>query len=347
MKFKKCTSLICAVTAFCLVFSACRMNKKSVAVSSDTVAMGSVVSITSYTYDEASGRQLNSEIIKQIQALDRLISKNDEAAELYKLNSASGEAVTVDKELYGYIENTVKLFSQSEGKLSASSGVLTELWGIDTDSFRLPTDDEIKNALPLCNDALLVLDGGNYSVKLADGQKLNLGAVGKGIACDKAVERLTLSSQASQGLVISVGGSVAVTGSRGDGKPWKIGVRNPFGTQNDYFAKLSIENNGFVSTSGSYEKSFEIDGKGYHHILDLTTGYPVETELVGVTVLAPSGFLSDALSTLCFALGEDASQKLLSEYSAQAVFVYGDKTVSVTDGLADSLEITDREFTVR
>lgn len=347
MKFKKCTSLICAVTAFCLVFSACRMNKKPVAVSSDTVAMGSVVSITSYTYDEASGRQLNSEIIKQIQALDRLISKNDEAAELYKLNSASGEAVTVDKELYGYIENTVKLFSKSEGKLSASSGVLTELWGIDTDSFRLPTDDEIKNALPLCNDALLVLDGGNYSVKLADGQKLNLGAVGKGIACDKAVEWLKLSSQASQGLVISVGGSVAVTGSRGDGKPWKIGVRNPFGTQNDYFAKLSIENNGFVSTSGSYEKSFEIDGKGYHHILDLTTGYPVETELVGVTVLAPSGFLSDALSTLCFSLGEEASQKLLSEYSAQAVFVYGDKTVSVTDGLADSLEITDREFTVK
>ncbi len=347
MKFKKCTSLVCAVTAFCLVFSACRMNEKSVAVSSDTVAMGSVVSITSYTYDEASGRQLNSEIIKQIQALDRLISKNDEAAELYKLNSASGEAVTVDKELYGYIENTVKLFSQSEGKLSASSGALTELWGIDTDSFRLPTDDEIKNALPLCNDALLVLDGGNYSVKLADGQKLNLGAVGKGIACDKAADWLTLSSQASQGLVISVGGSVAVTGSRGDGKPWKIGVRNPFGTQNDYFAKLSIENNGFVSTSGSYEKSFEIDGKNYHHILDLTTGYPVETELVGVTVLAPSGFLSDALSTLCFSLGEEASQKLLSEYSAQAVFVYGDKTVSVTEGLADSLEITDREFTVK
>ena len=347
MKFKKCTSLICAVTAFCLVFSACRMSEKTVAVSSDTVAMGSVVSITSYTYDEASGRQLNSEIIKQIQALDRLISKNDEEAELYKLNSASGEAVTVDKELYGYIENTVKLFSKSEGKLSASSGALTELWGIDTDSFRLPTDDEIKSALPLCNDALLVLDGGNYSVKLADGQKLNLGAVGKGIACDRAAEWLTLSSQASQGLVISVGGSVAVTGSRGDGKPWKIGVRNPFGTQNDYFAKLSIENNGFVSTSGSYEKSFEIDGKGYHHILDLTTGYPVETELVGVTVLAPSGFLSDALSTLCFSLGEEASQKLLSEYSAQAVFVYGDKTVSVTDGLADSLEITDREFTVR
>ena len=52
MKFKKRTSLICAVTAFCLVFSACRMNKKPVAVSSDTVAMGSVVSITSYTYDE-------------------------------------------------------------------------------------------------------------------------------------------------------------------------------------------------------------------------------------------------------------------------------------------------------
>jgi thiamine biosynthesis lipoprotein len=149
-------------------------------------------------------------------------------------------------------------------------------------------------------------------------------------------------------MVISVGGSIAVSGVRDDGKPWKIGVRNPFGNQNDYFAKLVISDSlAFISTSGSYEKQFEKDGKKYHHILDLTTGYPVDTDLVSVTVKADSGFLSDALSTLCFVLGENESLPILEKYNAEAVFVYADKTVSATDGISDSLEIVDGEFKLK
>ena len=347
MKILKSVPVICIFLAIIFVLSSCNSASEYIAVSSDNVAMGSVVSVTSYVFSEESGRQLNNEIFSKIQELDQLISKNDENAALYKLNSKSGEAVTVDKELYDYITRTVDVFSNSNGKLSASSGALTELWGIDTDSFRLPDDNEIQAAIPICDDSLIAFDGKAYSITLADGQKINLGAVGKGIACDKAVEWRLLSSQASGGLVISVGGSVAVSGSRKDGKAWNIGVRNPFGTQNEYFAKLSFDSDAFISTSGSYEKSFEKDGKTYHHILDLTTGYPVETDLVSVTVKADSGFLSDALSTLCFALGEEASMPILEKYGADALFVYSDKSVSATKKLADVLEIIDREFTLK
>ena len=65
-------------------------------------------------------------------------------------------------------------------------------------------------------------------------------------------------------------------------------MRDPFGTANDYFAVVSV-GDAFLSTSGTYEKQFTVDGKTYHHLLDLTTGYPAETTLCSVTVLAETG----------------------------------------------------------
>ena len=85
---------------------------------------------------------------------------------------------------------------------------------------------------------------------------------------------------------------------------------------------------GFVSTSGDYERYFEKDGRRYHHILDATTGYPAETDIISVTVVCDSGIVSDALSTACFILGEENSLDLLSEYNASAVFVDKDMNIS-------------------
>lgn len=101
---------------------------------------------------------------------------------------------------------------------------------------------------------------------------------------------------------------------------------------------------GFVSTSGLYEKYFEQDGKLYHHILDPGTGYPVDNDLVSVTVVCDSGALSDMLSTACFVLGWEGSQELLTHYNAGAVFIYKNKDVAVTENLKDRLTITAGDY---
>ena len=84
----------------------------------------------------------------------------------------------------------------------------------------------------------------------------------------------------------------------------------------------------------------------YHHILDATTGYPADSRLSSVTVICDSGLLSDALSTACYILGYNQSIELLNEYDAQAVFVFKDKTVRVTDGIKDRFTLTDESFVV-
>lgn len=347
------TLLACAVIVyFCFFY-----KPKLVKTQSSQVIMGSVVTVTTYTDTAENGEAEQTAVFDRIKALDSLISKNDKNAVLYKTNGLSGNENKIDAELFGYIKDTADIYSKSEGKLAVTSGALTEAWGIDTEDFRLPSVDEINAAKALCNDSLLTLDGDWLTVKTAEGQIINLGSVGKGIALDKALEAVDLSFD--QRAVVSVGGSIGLFGVEpsnilNKSKGWVVGIRDPYGNENDYFAKLcfkKLEYEGgpiiFISTSGSYEKTFEVDGKTYHHILDLTTGYPVETELVSVTVKADTGLLSDALSTLCFALGEEKSKSILDEYGASAVFVYGDKSVSVYGELENALEIVNSDYKLK
>ena len=347
MKSRKTAAVIIVILCLSLLLNCCASTEKSKSYQKSDVSMGSVVSIQLYTLGDADAEQVAQQMITKIKQLDTLISKNDENATLYKLNTHSGEAVATDEELVDYLLTVKEIYALSGGRLSVSSGALTELWGIDTDEFRLPSDEEINKALGLCDDSTVIIDKDELTVKTEKGQILNLGSVGKGIACDKAVEYFNYTSQSCQGAVISVGGSVAVIGSHDGKQDWAVGIRNPFGDVNDYFCVLTTQGGSFVSTSGSYEKTFEENGKTYHHILNLKTGYPADNGLVSVSVRADSGLLSDALSTMCFVLGREESEEILKKYSADAVFVYEDKSVYITDGIKDSVRLVSEEFTLK
>lgn len=271
-----------------------------------------------------------------------------EGSDIYRVNSSGEHGETVSSETYDELRTVCDVYSDSHGKAAALSGALTELWGFDTDEFRLPSEDEILSAKEKCGDDKLIFDDGK-KVYIPDGAKLNLGSAGKGIALDEAVKRIEeINSQGGKitGAVISVGGSVATYGLPKKGKSWNVGIRDPYKTENDYFAVLSLTD-AFISTSGDYEKRFTAeDGKTYFHILDLTTGYPVQTELTSVTIKAPTGLLSDALSTLCFILGKEESLPILEKYNADAVFVYKDRTVFATDGIKPYLKITNGDYSL-
>ncbi len=324
----------------------CACTRAPKTITQNAVSMGSVVTVKAYGDKEETLQTAADCVLSEIAALDEnVLSKTLDSSELYQLNhEAHTTGVKVSTELFQALSETKAIYAYSGGKAALASGALTSLWGMDTDEFRVPSADEIERARALCSDDTVTLSDDGF-VSFAEGQQLNLGSVGKGLACDKAVQVLRENGFGSSvtGAVVSVGGSVATLGEPEKGKQWTVGVRNPFGNANDYFATLSV-GDAFLSTSGTYEKQFTADSKTYHHLLDLTTGYPAETTLCSVTVLAQTGLQSDALSTLCFLLGEEASGEVLELYSAEAIFVYQDKTVSVTDGLQSAFRLTDESF---
>ena len=324
---------VCAALILLFSLSACRKN--AAPTESDGFGMGSFFSVKVYGGDEGLGR----EILTDAGRLESLISVTRTDSDLSRLiENGTG---TPDKETAALLKRSVDLGKETGGALDVTLGAVTALWGFSGEEPRLPAEADLKAALATAGLDNVVFSGDTVTLK--NGAKPDLGAVGKGAALDAAAAVLKGQKVSA---VVSFGGSVLLFGQKPGGGSWTVGVRDPKGDEASYFATLAFalqaDEAVFVSTSGSYEKTFTENGKTYHHILDPKTGYPVENDLVSVTAVASDGFLSDALSTALFVLGPgDRADALCKKYLTGAVFVYKDGTVSVTDGLADAFGLTE------
>ncbi len=300
----------------------------------------SYIAMGTLTKTQIQGRHahnISAEIKESIEGIESgCLSWRIESSDTARINSAPGEFVSVSKDTAEWISDCIDICDKSAGAFDISIGKLTRLWNFDGDSNSVPDEGEIQDCVDNIDYTSVFFN--NTSVKIAQNQALDLGAVGKGIACDCAFD--ILQSRKVKNAVVSVGGSVLAYG-----KDTKIGVANP-DNDSDYIGILKLKNK-FISTSGDYEKYFEKDGKTYHHILDPETGYPVENDLRSVTIISDSGLQSDALSTACFVMGYKSALGLIKQYDAEAVFIFKDNTVAVTNGIKDSFEITDKNFTVK
>ena len=200
--------------------------------------------------------------------------------------------------------------------VNVACGELTALWGISTDSPRVPTESEILEALTQIpqNDSF------------TESTMLDFGAVAKGYACDKAYKLLKTTE--TEYTTVSLGSSTLLYGEKPNGK-FRAGITNP--DKEGYLGIIETDA-AFISTSGGYERFFEADGKRYSHILDMETGYPAETDLTSVTVVVPAdtedgGIMSDFLSTLIYIQGTAELDKWLAYEEFEVVAADGNGVV--------------------
>ncbi len=127
-------------------------------------------------------------------------------------------------------------------------------------------------------------------------------------------------------------------GSKPDGSAWSVGIQNPGAENGEIIGVVHVSDRAVV-TSGGYQKYFEKDGRRYSHIFDPHTGYPADSGLLSVTIIAPSSIEADGLSTAAFVLGADQGMELIKRYGrAEAVFITTDKKVLVTPGLRENFQ---------
>ncbi len=293
-------------------------NKEFTSAEKHIFAMNTIV--TQKIYGEVPGVHL--EPIKAIVvSLDKYISCKDEDTVLSKLNR---EGEISDALIADALRACLEVSGKSGGAFDVSMGKLSEMWAIGTENARVPSDEEVQTLLSQCGYEKITVDGNKITI--AEGVSIDMGAVGKGLACDYIMAYLR-SKDDIDGAVISVGGSIVTYGKHNKaGEPWRVGIRHPR-RDNEYLGIISMTE-GFVSTSGDYERYFEEDGVRYHHILDGNTGYPSDSGLISVTVVCDSGILSDALSTACLVLGREKAEDLLNEYGAAGVLV--DENMNIT-----------------
>ncbi len=325
---KKAVGIITALTVALLgafIIYDATLNKT---VSESFFAMNTLVSAE---VTGISAKEDCKEIEKIVSELDtQTLSRTSENSEICRINKNSGGEIS--GKTAEYFSLLLDVCEKSGGAFDFTLGGVSDLWKFGTNPV-IPDEKMIADAVLHSGYKKVSLDGN--SVLVSDKLIIDFGASGKGIALDEIKNHLETSK--AKRAVVAVGGSVLLYG---DGE-FTVGIRNPEGNSGSYIAKLKTDAR-CVSTSGSYEQSFEQDGRIYHHILDPKTGYPSDNEVVSVTIVSESGLLSDALSTACFVLGVEKGSELADEYGAKTVFVTKDKKIIPSDGL--KLEITDDEY---
>lgn len=237
-----------------------------------------------------------------------------------------GETVAWDEEpdVAAMFRLGEELRAKTAGAFSLLAGEETALWQFGVESPTLPDSAALALAASHTRAARLLQNAGGYT--LGEG-KVDVGAAGKGLA----VARLAalLEKQGKSGL-ITAGSTTAAVGDK-NGAPWRIGVRDPFSENGGLLGVLSLRDTA-VSTSGSYEKCFTLDGVLYHHILDARTGMPADSGLISVTVIVKDPTLADMLSTAAFLLGVEDGMLLCRSYGAEALFVTSSGEVILSEG---------------
>lgn len=271
------------------------------------------------------------DIVREVfEHVDAEMSEWKATSPLYAVNGAAGQgAVPVSAEVRALIRRGIDLGRSTDGAFDITWAALWGLWDFKSDSPSVPSDAAIAERVSRIDYAKVQVDDAAGTVALPEaGMTLGLGGIAKGYALDVAAKRLR--DAGVDDFMISGGGQVYVSGSR-DGRPWRVGIRDPRGGPADFFALVELSS-GSVSTSGDYERYFELGGIRYHHILDPRTGRPARG-VRSATVIGEDATLADALSTALVVMGAEAGLKLAEETAGiEAVIVDDQGKVHQTRG---------------
>ena len=307
-------------------------------------AMGTYIQQTVYGSNREEGASLAAQRIGE---LEQLISWRVDDSDIEKLNTAGGnQEIEIDEKTMNLLTNCLKVAKASNGAFDPTILPVSSLWDFGGDNQGIPDTALLNKMLPYVDYNNLVLSQEKGTALLTESYcGIDLGAAGKGAACDEAIAAYTESGVDCA--IIAVGGSVGVYGTKPDNSAWNVAVRDPNSSKSGNISLGSLDiTSGFVSTSGSYEHQFTESGITYHHLLDPNTGYPAQSGLVSVTVTSDNGALSDILSTACFVLGIEEGTKLLEQYGAGGIFIDENNVITVTDNLKDQFTLSSDKYTL-
>jgi len=329
---RTCFAFILITTA--LLTAGCSLSSSSQSqTQSPYTATGyyfnTIVTIQIYDGDREAAGQGCLDLCRKY---EDLFSRTIDTSDVSAINNAGGAPVTVSGETADIIQTALKYSELTDGRFDITIAPVTELWNIDGDNPSVPSSDDIARALSHVSYKGIEVNGSTVTLH-EPAESIDLGGIAKGYIADRLKEYLT-GTGVSHAL-INLGGNVVALGGKPDGSDYTIGIQRPFSQEGTPIITIQADEWSVVS-SGPYERYFKQNGKIYHHIMDTSTGYPVDNDLLGVTIISKESAAGDALSTGCFALGLQKGLELIDTLpDTYAAFITSDYTVHYSDGFED------------
>ncbi len=249
-------------------------------------------------------------------------------------DNAGIKPVKIDSDLMELLEFAQQAHSETDGTVNPAMGSVLKIWHSyreqaleNPQNASLPPMDELNSANWHTDISALVLDSESCTAYISDRRvSLDVGAIAKGFAADKAIKQL--KENGIESALINLGGNVSAIGLNGRGEAWNVGIKNP--SDNSASEVTVRARDASVVTSGDYQRYYEAEGIRCNHIIDGKTLMPAQ-RYSSVTVVAESSAVADMLSTALFILPEDEGNKLAAKYNSYVCRIYKDGTVAFNE----------------
>ena len=248
-------------------------------------------------------------VFDEAKRLDKIFNFYDKESELYKLNSSYNVEFLASEDLIKILRLSKYFNDITDKAFDVSYGVLYDFWKdlIKKEVKELPNEERILELKNLGGMENMEIHNNKVLIK-KEGLKIDLGAIAKGYMVDKIISIAKKNN--IKNLLINLGGEIYCLGEKNK-RPWSVGIRDP--SKKDSVIKVVKLKNKAIATSGNYEQFFKVSSKVYSHLIDPRTGFPVENNILSVSVVANNCTLADALSTAFFIMGLDKTKEFLTK----------------------------------
>ena len=275
--------------------------------------MGTYYTIVIYTPKKVITGDLKQKIDVQLKMINQQMSLYSKSSEISKFNRAGkDEEIQISKGFYKVITQSQKLYALTDGAWDGTVRPLYDLWNFDktqTIAPAVPDQKKIETCLVKTGFHNIIIQEKTLTKKIAF-LNLDLGSIAKGYGVDAVVS--LLRSSGFKNFFVEIGGEVYVAGQKGIQRKWKVGISMPTDDYSNKPYKILILSDKALATSGTYRNFFKINGKTYSHILDPKTGWPIDNNIVSVSVLADNCTLADGLATSLMVMGRQKGIELIN-----------------------------------
>jgi len=299
---------------FCLLiiglfFSGCSFDKLHLLkeFQETRFLMGTYVKIHCFYENRVNIDDIIEKCWNRLEDIQLLMNANSHSSDVAKINKLGHLGLKVNTDVAYLIAESLKYSQLTQGAFDITVRPLMDLWKASALSSQMPEQmdiDQVRNLVGYKN--IEIKGDGNISMA-KKGIKIDLGGIAKGYAVDEVVR--ILRENHIKDFLIDAGGDIYCSGLGPKRTKWKVGVFNPM-VKNTFNGILSLSGMA-VTTSGNYERFYEIGPKKYSHIINPLTGYPQET-VISVTIIAPTAKEADMYSTALCVLGHNLGIKLLN-----------------------------------
>lgn len=322
-KIKFISAILAAILIFYLLLTQLENKRPAQIESPNKIVMNTIAKIIAIGPDKKTAQSSIDAAFKKIYSLEKLMNRYDANSQLSQVNNLAGkEAVKIDKDLFDILQQSVYYSKITNGAFDITVGPLVDLWKKCAEVNSLPTQEQLKQVKTIIGYDKLILDINDFSVRfMTEGVSLDLGAIAKGFAADKAVEEMKKCG--ATGGLVDIGGQIGCFGLTEKKGKWVIGIQNPAKAEgNRVVANLALSDMG-ISTSGNYERFYKIGNHRFSHIFDPETEKNVD-QLASVTIISSSGTCTDALSTAVSVLGAQKGIGLIEKTADTEAILIGE-----------------------